>query len=130
MKTEDWTPEIGEREYYRNDNGDLGYRVVRDGRDMIQFDRPNQVILRHLDRRWHPEEEHRPHSRDQIARIAFEADRHLCLHIGMPHRFYRKEWNSLKDEEKDWWRHRGPQKHPERKTLYDAIMTAMEQYTE
>lgn len=127
----DWDPKPSERRYYRNARtGDLGYLVERDGKDVIRYDRPNEEILRpYRQDEWIVEREHRKLTAAQIAHVAFEADKKLCLFIGLPNQANR-EWLSMKDEERIRWIKDGPSSGLARMHLFGAIKFALEAMNE
>ena len=126
-----WEPDGSERQMYRDvTSGDLGYLVRRGGRTMWRMDRPSQEIVRPYHEMSHaPEGTHRPLSRWQAVRVAYEADRGLCKLLGM-HNEARAEWPSLSEDERLRWRDSGPTDRPERIRLYRAVTHAMREFTD
>lgn len=105
--------------------GDLGWMVVQDGEKYIRLDRPNQEILKPFrPALWREERAYRPLTRHQLAVIAFEADKKLCLALGLQDKA-RKDWLNLTADERIAWMDHGPTKPAERATLYKAIMDAV-----
>jgi hypothetical protein len=106
-KTGDWDPDVGEREYYRHvSDGQLGWKVRRGGVDCIRLDRA-QEITRKLGGDWLPELEHREMTTAAVAHVCFEADKKLCLFLGLMENS-RKDWNSLHEEQRKEWISKGP----------------------
>lgn len=134
MKTEEpahWDPPMGERVYYRSTvTGDKAYLVRREGKDHIKLDRPMEDICRPFKPTdWIKEESHAPLARAHIVQVAFEADRRLCPFLGL-HLEARKEWLSLRDEERIQWLEDGPKtKNAARRRLWKQIMVALEPET-
>lgn len=121
----DIDPPEHNRQYVRDAaTGDRGYFVFRGGRKMVKLDRASQAIERvYNEREWLPDNAPVGLSNTQIAQVAFEADKKLCLHLRMPVKS-RREWVNMKDEQRIKWIELGPS-HPERKKLYDAIKAAL-----
>lgn len=120
-----------ERRWFRSSrDGERGYLVERDGEMYVKLDRPNEEILRsyRADGEWVPDVERRPLSHGQIAKVCFEADKELCRALGM-YQFTKKTWLDLSDKERIAWMEKGPQKTPERKALWSAIMMLLEPLT-
>lgn len=119
-------PSEEERVYYRDiQTGDLGYMVRREGKACIRLDRPLQEIIRpYRKNQWKPDVEHRPLTKFQVTRIAFEADRQLCLTLGL-HDKAKREWMSLTDEQRIAWSDGGPTDKVERVKLYRSVMKAL-----
>jgi hypothetical protein len=92
---------------------------------MIRLDRPLQEIVKPFRKNaWELEKQARPMSRFQATQVAFEADKRLCLILGL-HDKARRDWIDLSDDQRiDWERH-GPTKPLSRMTLYKAIKKAM-----
>lgn len=114
-----------DKEWYRNSSdGQSGYLVVRDGKKFIRLDRPNEEILKRFDSTWVPRNDYRTLQRGQVARIAFEADRVLCMELG-DHEKARREWASLPDEIRMGWVEHGPNRevYPIRSKQWRLIMS-------
>lgn len=129
MKGDHWDPAEHERTYYSHmTTGDLGWMVRREGRDCIRLDRPAQEIVRvYKEDEWRPEREHRQLNRYQLVQIAFEADKKLCFFLGK-HEVARKEWLSMRDEQRITWAQNGPGAGSGRPELFQAIMKCLERY--
>jgi hypothetical protein len=125
-----YDPPEAQRELVRNGWGELGWLVRRDGKSMVRLDRPNQEILKpYVASEWLPEVPMRPLARQQLARVAFEADRELCRGLGAFAHAMRT-WQRLSELERKQWTERGPkEKSGPRATLYKAIMGGLEPYT-
>lgn len=122
-----WDPKPHEREYVRDrDTGDLGWKVRRDGKVAVRLDRPMQeIICNYVPGQWPVDRERRPMTPNQVAQIAFAADRMYLLFNGKAQES-RKEWLALKDEEKIAWVDDGPQtSDPLRANLYKVILRAL-----
>lgn len=110
------------RWFKRRSDGQLGYLVERHGKEMIKLDRPAEDAVEPIGARWEPVSSDRPVSRQQVARIAFGADRDLCRMLAL-HGEARKEWASLTDRERINWVANGPPAEPPlRRELWDAVM--------
>lgn len=129
-KSLNWEPEPEDREWYRSrQTGELGYKVVRDGITKIRKDRPMEDLCTpYSEHNWKPEEERRPLTSHQLANIAFAADKEMCRFLGL-HERSRKEWMSLREQEKHEWVEKGPaaekESTPERVVLYESIMVGL-----
>jgi len=111
------------RWYKRKSDGQLGYMVDQHGREAIRLDRPAQVIVEpYTDSKWEPVSAERPVTKAQVARIAFAADRALCLMLAL-HGEARKEWVGLSDKDRIEWVANGPPADPPlRRAMYQAIL--------
>lgn len=117
---DNWDPPAHRRKYVRSTRtGDLGYFVRRDGKDCIRLDRPSEEIVKAYtgQQDWVDEQAARPISDHQMGRVCFEADRALCLALGL-HGDARREWISLTDAQRIHWMKEGPDDHPRRRALY------------
>lgn len=121
-------PVESEKIWYRHRmDGQRGFLVERDGKHFIKLDRPNEEILKpwseSTKRQWIPDVEARGLQPAQIGRIAFEADKQLCLEMG-DHDRARREWPSLPDRVRQAFIERGPdpEMYPERHMQWTAIM--------
>ena len=129
-KKDHWEPEPKDREYFRNrQTGELGYKVIREGVSKIRKDRPMEDLCTpYSDTQWKPEEERRPLTEYQLARIAFAADKEVCTFLGL-HERSRREWLSMQDGERSRWVQDGPSEEddatPERVMLYESIMVGL-----
>jgi hypothetical protein len=119
-----------ERSWYRSVmDGQRAYLVERDGKTYVRLDRPDEEIMRpFVAAEWVPDFEKQPFTETQIAQVAFEADRRLCLALGL-HDKARKEWPSLSDDMRIAWLRQGPAAPEVRAELYAAIMGALRGYT-
>lgn len=117
-----WDPTEAQRRWYRsNRTGDLGYVVMRDGRERIRLHRPMQEIVKPFDDgEWVEEREFRPFSGNQVDRLCFEADKLLCNMLGL-HKEAKREWLNLRDPERIEWMKLGPGPGSLRSDLYLAI---------
>lgn len=129
MKADHWDPAEHERTYYSHmTTGDVGWMVRREGKDCIRLDRPNHEIIRpYRQDEWQPELQHRPLTKYQLLQVAFEADRKLCFFLGK-HDIARREWLSLKEEDRIKWGQFGPGSGSGRRELFNAVMAALERY--
>lgn len=126
----DWDPLPGEREWYRHSTtGDRGYRVRREGKDAIRLDRPEQELIQSM-HGWTRDEYGSMFVREQIARIAFAADRAVCGVVG-DHAIARQVWHDLREQDRVKFVAKGPPDgaHPMRRLIYNAIATATKPFT-
>lgn len=126
MEEQHWEPPEHERVYYRHtQTGDLGYACQHDGKDCIRYDRPNQMhVVPHIEGKWDLEEQHTVIPDISLVKIAFEADKQLCLLMGH-HDLAKREWISLSDEQRNKWRQVGPTRPTVRRRLYRVIMDVL-----
>lgn len=126
----DYDPPRERRKYYRHaSTGDLAYLVRRGGKDCIKFDRPfDPTVMPYREAEWREEPHAEPMGRAQAVQVAFDADKRLCLYLGLPMKA-KVEWANLNDKERTAWLANGPQDPPARKELYAAIIRALEPYT-
>lgn len=105
----DYDPPAQAREWYRHvQDGQLGWKVVRGGKTYIKLDRVAQPIeLHYREADWIEENEHRPLNKWQIAKVAFEADRALCVALGEV-ATSKREWIDLREESRQVWMANGP----------------------
>ena len=117
-------------EFYRdNRTGDIGSKVESGGRTYFQLDRPNEEIRKPFNESQHIlDNAHRPLNGFQVAQIAFEADKQLCLCLGI-HDKARRDWHGLEQEQRLGWRDEGPEHPIARVKLYRSIMKAMSHLT-
>jgi hypothetical protein len=126
-------PSIGQspkpKTYVRSrTTGDLGYLIEVDGVTKVRLDRPAQNIDKvYSDADWAPEESPRRLTIQQIGRIAFEADKAFCLHLGMPNEA-KRDWTKLKPAQHQQWAETGPP-GPERQELFQMTMGTLLKYT-
>lgn len=114
--------------WYRDrKTGDRGFLVQVDGEDFIQLDRPMEVVRRKFRKDdWKEDQALRPMTRAQVAQIAFFADTALCRFLGL-HKESRREWLSLKDEERQALIETGiDSKNRLRRRLWQAVMVALD----
>jgi hypothetical protein len=112
------------KRWYRSKrDGQLGYMVERHGREMIKLDRPAQDLVEPFNSSmWEPVSADRPVTRQQVARIAFEADRALCRMLAI-HGESRKEWIGLSDKDRIAWVANGPPADPPiRRRFYEHVV--------
>lgn len=80
--------------------GDLGRVVDRDGKQAIKVQRATKAVYFPVRTdEWEKAEVNRPLTRAHVVQVAWEADRKLCYILG-DHESARKEWGSLRDEER------------------------------
>lgn len=126
-KHEDGPP--SKREWYKSSTtGDRGWLVKRevDGKEksFIKLDRPmRETLLPFTKTQWLPVGEYRPMTRQQLAQVAFEADKKLCFFLGKQHRS-RTDWASLSDEDRIEFVKNGPP-GADRQRLFKANMKAL-----
>lgn len=121
----DWNPAPSERTYYRSArDGQRAYLVRRGGKDMMRLDREMEEILHPVDlanmHEWRPDNQVHPINTHQLAQVAFAADRELCRVLGKPVEA-RREWLSMKEQDRVKWMQDGPDTGDIRDDLYDAI---------
>jgi hypothetical protein len=116
--------------FYRSSkDGELGWMVERDGRKLIQLNRPNEEVLRHYtEAEWIPEMEHRPLSKAALGRVCFESDQALCRALGI-HEATQKTWLDLTDKQRIAWMTKGPTRDAARSALWQGIQMLMEPMT-
>lgn len=122
-----------ERRYFRHTtNGDRAYLVEdTEGRQFMRLDRPvggysrtgaaDMPYTESTQSKWAEDRERRPVTEFQFARVAFEADKALCIARG-DHEAGRRTWLGLKDHQRRLWKNRGPTTDPVRAELWQAIM--------
>lgn len=122
MKEDDWDPAPDERVYYRSsEDNQRAYLVRRDGKDMLRLDRPMEEILRPMNQSWKSDNQVHAVNAQQLAQVAFAADRQLCRVLGR-HNEATLEWLSLKEPARIKWMKKGPCTGDIREDLFDAIM--------
>ena len=123
---DDWDPKPSEREWWRHTHtGDRAYRVRRGGRDMVRLDRPNEELLQELGSMWSRDEYGSLFVPEQIARVAFMADRGMCSLLGL-HMESRLTWQELPEKVRQAFIASGPPKSSRaRRRIYEAIVEAM-----
>ncbi len=108
--------------YRHGTTGDRGFMVNIDDMDMIQLDRPQEVVRRpFIAGEWNIETEHRPLTIAQVGEIAFMADKQLCQARG-EHELARRDWHGLSDAQRIKWMNVGPKDDPLRADLWKATM--------
>lgn len=96
--------------------------VRREGKDMIRLDREMEEILHPMDMGiWKADQQVHPINQHQLAQIAFMADRELCRVTGRTIEA-KKDWLSLREQERVAWLQHGPDTGDIRDDLYDAII--------
>jgi hypothetical protein len=129
----DFDPLEEDRVYVRNIvNGNLGWLVRRDGREMVRLDRPMEEILFPMVRLpdgepkdWAQESRPRAIGPGVAARIAFEAHRALCAALGK-HMKAKAEWLSLSENARHDFITKGPRNGtPIEVKLWDAILKVL-----
>lgn len=116
-----WDPKPDERIWYRDkQTGDRAYFVRRNGQDRVRLDRPGQEIIRKLED-FDEENEFRPYNLHQVAVLAFESDKLLAKMQGN-HSESKREWMSLREEERIRFMQHGPKEGGLRAELFAAIM--------
>src|SRR5688572_20700004 len=114
-----------ERRYYRHRNtGDRAYVVVKDGLTKLHRDRPGDEILVDLTAEWLLNQDTKPLTRIQLAKVAFVADRELCRAIGM-HKLAAMQWANLSERARIRWMEQGPIANYLRIRLFKAIMSEL-----
>jgi hypothetical protein len=118
-----------EKVYYRHvREGQRGYRVQRDGKDLIKLDRPSEdIVVPFREHEWMLDRESRPLNAQQVARASFEADKAICEAMGL-HLESRRDWRNMTDEQRIKWITQGPAAGL-RRQVYDAIAAATRPYT-
>lgn len=111
------------RWYKRVSDGQLGWMVEVNGKDVIRLDRgKSEELVPYRDSIWQPVDSDRPVTRQQVARIAFDADRQLCRQLAL-HGEARIEWASLTDKARISFVKDGPPADPPmRRKFYEHIM--------
>jgi hypothetical protein len=117
----EWDPPIADRMYYRDNTGNLGWMVKRDGVDHIKLDREGVDQTRPF-RASEWKEEFRPYpiTEAQIAMVRFQADKELRRFIGLANK-YPNDWAGLTESQRSAWVHNGPTKPPIRVKLWQDI---------
>lgn len=126
-----WDPPAPDREYFRHQGtGDRGYIVRRDGKTMIRLDRPMQEILKPKNDEWQADEYGSTVLREQVAMVAFAADRAACTLVGL-HAESRVGWMELTDKQRNAFTVGGPPKDasPIRVALYLSILAGLKPFT-
>ena len=125
-KTPDWDPEDQDRFWLTHSiRGDKGWLVRRQGRLHVKLNRPDDTVRPYHSNEWVPDRAHRPFTRQQIVKAAFEFDRELCLLLGDRQRASRK-WAQLSDRQRRSWMDKGPQTPAIRKKMFRLITEELE----
>jgi len=128
--TDDWDPKPDERTYYRSrEDGQRGYLVRRDGKDMIRLDRPMQEILEKLEGnpKWSLDAEVHPLNPHQAAKVAYQADQALAHVLGDYSN--KQEWIDLSDKERIRFMKDGPKAKGFRAKFYAGVMELLSELT-
>lgn len=126
-----WDPPAQAREWYRHvKEGKHGWKVYRDHRPHIKLDNKQlDVCIIYREQDWIADTEHRPLTKFAIAKVAFEADKALCIAMGLVDKS-KREWLNLRDENRQAWIEKGPRgSTPEdrtRQSLFQAVMKELE----
>lgn len=114
------------RVWYRHElDAQRGFMVVRDGKQYIQLDRPQEEILRpYREHEWTLDRQERPLSRMQVAKLTYIADQALCEILAL-YDHKRPEWLNLTVEKRLAWIATGPGEPKVRKDIYRAIWEAL-----
>ena len=124
--TPDWDPLDHDRCWVTHvQSGEKGWIVRRVGRVCVKLNRPScdsTRPYRAVD--WKPDLAHRPLSKIQIARIAFEADRQLLHEIGERVKS-RRSWNALNEKQRSAWMDKGPARPKLRAELYERVTSLL-----
>jgi hypothetical protein len=125
----DWDPKQHERIWYRRArDGQLGWLVVRDGKDKIKLDRSAEdLCVAFMANDWIPEVEHRPMTRGQAAQVAWKAEQALQQLMG--NYSAKREWNMLHEDVRIEYVANGPKGPPLHIELYRAVMGVLEKVT-
>lgn len=125
-KTPDWDPEDHERFWMNHSTtGEKGWLVRRHGVLHVKLNRPDDTSRPYRANDWMPDRAHRPFTRQQIVKAAFEFDRELCLMLG-DRRLASRQWNSLTERQRRQWMEKGPETPPIRRKMFRLITEEME----
>lgn len=115
--------------YYRHRlTGDRGYLLERDGKPYIRLDRPAEIIERlFVPGEWIEEFELRNFTEVQMATVAFEADKKLCLYLGLPTES-SAVWLNMPEQKRISFMREGPKAPNIRCELWEAIMNVLRKY--
>lgn len=127
---DNWDPTEAQRRYYRStQTGDLGYVVMREGKERIRLHRGSQEIIKVFDEgEWAEERDFRPFSKHQVDRVCFEADKALCGMLNL-HKESKRDWLNLRDAERIEWGKIGPGPGSLRSDLYVAIQSVLRKHS-
>lgn len=110
--------------FNHRDTGDRGYRVTREGKEAIRYDRPGIDQYSFDTQKWLEATDKLPQfSAIQIAQVCFEADKKLCWAMGRPD-LAKREWLDMTEKARKKWLEDGPS-DASRKAVYVAIREAM-----
>jgi hypothetical protein len=108
--------------------GQAGWIVTKDGKSYVHPDRPSGVnLVPYKKGEWLEERDRRTLTRYQIASVAFEADKALCVAMNLTAEY--RPWVSLSGDERQRWRDAGPEgklSRTPRQTLWRTIMNTMQ----
>lgn len=112
-----------ERKWFRHAlTGDRGFMVKRDGKDMMQYDRPAaEIIVPYNPSQWREDDESFPMGPMQAAEIAYLADQRYLYYIG-EYAKAKRGWLALREEERLRWCKDGPPGAGVRSQLFAAIV--------
>lgn len=118
-----------DREYFRSKaTGDLGYRVERDGKIWVRLDRSGPEVLKEfVEGMWVPEVHRAPLNRQQLGKLTHEFDQVLCRALGRGQEV-KRDWLSLKDEERSAWMAFGPGDDGIRDKVFGAVKNVLKGY--
>lgn len=124
-----WDPKPSERTYYRSrEDGQRGYLVKRDGKDVVRLDRPMEEIIRPLDK-FDPDRQRGVMSAHAAGKIAFLADRALCSAIG-DYQDSKVQWLDLSDKERIRFIKNGPDVGGFRDEFFRGVMGLLKDLTD
>lgn len=127
QKSKDWDPPEHERFWLTHHRtGDQGWLCRRHGTLHVKLNRPDDTALIFRKHEWLPDRAHRPFTRQQIVKAAFEFDRELCLSIGERQLASRK-WSKLTDKQRQAWMDKGPTRPKLRARMFKLITEELEQ---
>lgn len=123
-------PPEPDRKWFRHVmTGDAGYLVVRDGKQHMRYDRPGiDHVIPYKESQWIEETNAAPLTPHQVAQICYAADKQLCYFVGL-HDKARKDWLSLRDQDRIAFTEDGPTKPALRQLLYLAIKSVLREHT-
>lgn len=127
---DNYDPPVAERKWFRHQmTGDAGYLVRRDGKVHIRYDRPgiDQTIL-FKEAQWIEETNDAPLTAYQVGQICYAADKQLSYFLGL-HDKARKDWLSMRDEDRIAFVQNGPVNPVIRQEVYRAIKAALMVHT-
>lgn len=127
----DWDPKDGERCWMSHSlTGEKGWIVKRNGRIHVRFNHGDWETTRAYNAtQWIADKQHRHFNRQQIVKVAFEADRELCMLLG-ERKLAMRTWNKLTDAQRRSWMDKGPKRLKVREELYKMIVNHLEKVTQ